>query len=268
MKRMQGISVLLALTLLFALLAGCAFLPSGGNAADTPAPEETAQASASAETEAPAASEAPEAPPQPAAETADWSAAYREFVLNGGFLSSGQEYGGKLLGEAGQSYDNVRFALYDLDRSGVPELLAQKGGMIRLEMCQYVYTFEDGAVRFLGRVGAYEDGYALAPDSEYHGLFNIWMQMGCGDCSYVTVENGELQVTKVYSFEPNTNGSDPTNNFLFTQVTEDDTLCQLAMKVYAPYHSSMGSHENENRLPMYTIDEISGMGWDAFAGDF
>ena len=202
----------------------------------------------------------------------DWSVAYREFVLNGGFLSSGQEYGGMSFGGTEPSYEYVQFGLYDLDRNGVPELLAEKGATSRAAMSQYVYTFENGAVRFLGHVGAYETGYEFAPDSDYHGLFNIWMQMGCGDCSYVTVENGELQVTTVYSYQENVDRSDPNNpvwdGFLFTQVTEDDALYQLAMEVFEPYHNNSGDQILENGLPMYTIEEINGMGWNAFAGAF
>ena len=60
-------ALLTALALILVIsLAGCDFLPAGGGAADTPAPDAAAAESVSAETEAPAAPEA--TPEQPAQE--------------------------------------------------------------------------------------------------------------------------------------------------------------------------------------------------------
>ena len=121
MKRKQGISFLLALMLLAALLAGCSFQSSGGSTADTPAPEKTAEQSSAA---------VPEAPQEPAVESVDWSGIYRDFLLGGGYLTSGQTY----------DDGNPRFGLYDLDQNGVPELLATRGALAMADHEQYSHV--------------------------------------------------------------------------------------------------------------------------------
>ena len=95
------------------------------------------------------------APAAFAEEEPAWSAAYREFILNKGFASSGQEFGYEAVGGM-PNYEYVKFGLYDLGSDGVPELIAYRGANSRAGMVKYVYAFEDGAVRFLDHFGAYE----------------------------------------------------------------------------------------------------------------
>lgn len=253
MKRKQETVILTALILVISLLAGCAFLPTDGGAADTPAPEAAAAESASAEAEASAASEAPEVPEAPqepaAAAPVKWSGIYRDFLLGGGYLVSGQTY------EEG----NPRFGIYDLDHNGVPELFATRGAMALANTEQYVYTIENNAVRFLGNAGHYESGFEYVKDARYPGLFNIWFHGGSGGVSYLAMVNGAYKETPVMEFQDGM-------EYTYTQLTDDDALYQFARDFYQPYSDvdpAKGGH-----LPMYTISEIESMGWDAFAGGF
>lgn len=250
MKRKQETAILTALILVISLLAGCAFLPTGGGTADTPAPEAVAAESASTETEAPAASEAPEAPQEPAAAApVDWSGIYRDFLLGGGYLASGQAY----------DDGNPRFGLYDLDQNGIPELLATRGALAMVDNTQYVYTIENNAVRFLGTAGMYETGFEYVYDARYPGLFNTWVHTGSGGVSYLTLVNGVYQETQVLEYHDGM-------EFTYTQLTDDDALYQFARAFYHGYGEidpAAGDH-----LPMYPIPDIQSMGWDAFAGAF
>lgn len=235
----------LALNLVISL-AGCDFLPAGGGAADTPAPDAAAAESVSAETEAPAA---PEATPEQPAQAVDWSGIYCDFLLGGGYLTSGQTYEGEY----------ARFGLYDLDQNGVPELFATRGAFTMMDHEQYVYTIENNAVRFVGNAGMYETGFEYVYDSRYPGLFNTWIHTGSGGVSYLTLVNGVYRETQVLEFQDGM-------EYTYTQLTDDDALYQFARDLYQTYSDldpSKGGH-----LPMYTISEIESMGWDAFAGSF
>lgn len=249
MKRKQGISFLLALMLLVALLAGCSFLSSGSSTADTPAPEKTAEQSSAAVPEQTRAPAAPEAPQEPAVKPVDWSGIYRDFLLGGGYLTSGQTY----------DDGNPRFGLYDLDQNGVPELLATRGALAMVDHEQYVYTIENNAVRFLGTAGMYETGFDYAYDSRYPGLFNTWVHTGSGGVSYLTLVNGVYKETEVLEYH---DGAE----FTYTQLTDDDALYQFARSFYYGYGEINPS--DGNRLPMYPISDIESMGWDTFAGSF
>ena len=152
-----------------------------------------------------------------AEEESAWSAAYREFILNKGFASSGQEFGYEAVGGM-PNYEYVKFGLYDLGSDGVPELIAYRGANSRAGMVKYVYAFEDGAVRFLDSFGAYEGNVLYAPGSVYGGLFDRWMQSGYGDVHYITYEDGQFEQNVVYEFEMR-DIAEAEPYYEFTQIT-------------------------------------------------
>lgn len=195
----------------------------------------------------------------------DWSAAYRSFILDGGYRTSGQEYGYAEYGQTETHYDQVSFGLYDLDRNGVPELLALKGGSYMGNQSQYVYTYDNGEVRYLGTAGAYELGFAAAPGTDYPGLFTIWMMNGSGVCSYLTLENGAYRESPVFSYRLDTDAPDQ-ESFLFTQETSDDALYQLTRDMYQAFFTG-GTLELDGPA-LYPVDAIRSMGWEAFTADF
>lgn len=101
----------------------------------------------------------------------DWQSAYRDFVLNQRFLSSGDPYRGY-----GDLYDGiavVNFALLDLNEDDTPELLIFNGFNGRDLRQNYVFTFADGTVHYCGNTLA--EAYSVAG---YPGLFSAVMASG------------------------------------------------------------------------------------------
>ena len=200
----------------------------------------------------------------------DWSEAYKEFILGGGFQSSGQEYGYTEYGSSVIKYDYTEFGLYDLDQNGVPELIAYRGASSRVNMRKYVYTFKNDAVQYLGRFGAYETPSCFAPSSAYSGLFDTWMQMGSGDCSYITIENGVYSQSTVYSYKEKIDYTDPTNpqfaGYEYTQKTTDNDLFKTARDIYDAY--VIYNNDYPYIVPMYTVSQISDMSWRGFIDQY
>lgn len=91
-----------------------------------------------------------------------WSEAYEDFIFSGDY-------------ECGHNYDALEYrtvTLYDIDGSGVPELLIGNGVNGRDQRATYVFTFADGRVRFCGNAGS---DLKIGP-SEYPGLFrSLWL---------------------------------------------------------------------------------------------
>ena len=84
---------------------------------------------------------------------AEWSQAYKNFVMNKSFLSVGQEY------EPSGTYI---LSLYDIDQDGTPEIKITNGSLGRSTRWAYLYTYLNGNIIYLG-VGptdAYYSPYA------------------------------------------------------------------------------------------------------------
>ena len=183
------------------------------------------------------------APAAFAEEEPAWSAAYREFVLNDGFLSSEDLYGSL------SDYSFVKFGLYDLNRDGIFELIAHSGtGKVK-----YIYTFEDNMLKRIGSL-AYELPCRYLPDSQYPGLFNFGGDTGMYSSTYVIMENGILQETEIYGVLYRMN--DTTR---YPQ-TDDEALYQTAISVC--------EQEEGEELSVYTIEEIRSMGWESFIAQY
>ena len=210
------------------------------------------------------------APAAFAEEEPAWSAAYRSFIIDHGFASSGQKYGDIGLEGGELSYQYVSFGLYDLGSDGIPELIANSGAIARADMARYVYTFEDGQVKYLGRFGAYEGGGVYAPGTIYGGLFDRWMQMGVGEVIYATYEDGIYEQKTVYKFEM---VDTHTSEYEYEQITEDDALNQIALSVIQAYEDAgVNEQTYESNYPyvlsVRSLSDIEAMGWDAFVAEY
>ena len=70
-----------------------------------------------------------------------WSAAYKDYLFDKSFLTSGQEYSSEV---------SYMVALYDMDNDGIPELKIDNGSFGRSTRWAYLYTYSDGSIVYLG----------------------------------------------------------------------------------------------------------------------
>ena len=183
--------------------------------------------------------------PQTQEPSDNWSAAYQAFIFQKGWLGTAQG------ADLGSDSEAVVFLLHDMDNDGVPELLARNEVVAFGEMSNYVYTWDDGEVVFLGEIGFL--GGALWPSDtdDYPGLFHY---AGRGDSymgHYYDLKNGQIHETLVSNDIMVPSGD--SFDFESTIETSDADL-------YMTYSRT----KNSDVLPMYTADEISAMGWEAF----
>lgn len=181
--------------------------------------------------------------PVAAVEQSAWSEAYREFVLDEGFRSSDENY------YDAYDYAYVQFAMFDLSRDGVPELISCSGTGKE----KHIYMYDNGRIRHLGNL-IYERPCRYLLDSGYTGLFNFGGDTGMYSCDYITMENGAYREEPVYSVFYRLNEAERN------QTTSDKELCDTAVSV-----CEEGAGE---ALPFYSLAEIRAMGWDRFAGIF
>lgn len=191
-------------------------------------------------------------------EGTSWAAAYYEFIMNGGYKRSKQEF---------YSYPDFSygpsFCLYDMDLDGTPELVAFNGSYVSAEAETYLYALQDRQVKYLGTVGEDISIVEYLDDPRYPGLFYESGRMGYYDIYYHDLdENGKLQWQQVMHIEEKMN-----YGYVVEPKTEDQTLFDLikaGMWEYEPGQFSPDRSNDTLRLRGYTPEEIQAMGWGAF----
>ena len=112
------------------------------------------------------------------AASAQWSAAYRNFVTKGEYRRAGQAW-----------YQTApSFALHDLDGDGVPELLARNNAPDQADLTAYVYTIGGSGVSYAGNAGVRGPADRFAPGSGYPGLSAYDGDKG----TYYSLKNGQV----------------------------------------------------------------------------
>ena len=188
---------------------------------------------------------------QPQAVTGkDWSSAYRDFVMNGKYRSSGQAY---------YSYDGSAsaFGLYDMDRDGVPELIATNGDDSMAGKGNYIYTFKNGRVTYLGEAGFRDSQMYYYPNSAYPGLFCSDGNMGLYTTVYYSVSGGKVRSEEVveYQYYDDEDVYTWLEEPITNPITADQGLLDLVEDGMNPQY----------KVHQYTAAEISTMGgWEAF----
>jgi len=188
-----------------------------------------------------------------AEQSGDWQSAYYDFIFGKGYLTSGQAYARP--GE--DAYEEVRFSLYDMDRDGVPELLASNGDYTHASASSYVYTFRNSAVKYLGGMGCIDDIWYYPQNAEFPGLFSEYGQMGYGIVGYDALEQGALKSETIvetdYNIEP----------VKYKQITHDDALYRFYMD-----QNKLSRPDNGRGLTLVGEAEAQNMGWEAFLALF
>ena len=190
-----------------------------------------------------------------------WNEAYRAFILEGGYKTSEQEY--YTLG-SGDDYDRfARFALYDMDRDGTPELIGYREGS--MASCgYYIYAFRDGEITLLGEAGFRNGRFQYAPLSAFGGLFYQSGNMGYFPGYYYYLADGVLKqeqvVERIYHYDDETDEYDYEN----VRYTQDEELFRLFGDLFDRREKVEGIEE----LPEYYVPEIRAIGWDNFVSVF
>ena len=169
---------------------------------------------------------------------------YYEFLVSGKYRSTGEKY---YFGNDGKN-KYPRFALYDMDRDGITELIADNNSIFHFDQGHYVYCWKDQKIQFAGRIGG-ETGVFFYPQDEYPGLFTYGGGMGYYTETYRYLENGEVKMEWVYNEYTVDDGEHKKGIY---QATEDDRLYGLDI------------NGDRQELKFYTPDEIRNMSLQQF----
>lgn len=200
------------------------------------------------ETETPpaAASAVPDVTSTPA-----WSGAYYSFILEGGYLKSGQTY-------YTADGDSISFSLHDMDNNGIPELIVLNGGPSEAQRTYYVYACKEGSVVYMGTTSYRASEPVYAPGTQYPGIFDESLSTGIFQGTYYYMKDGKYLSESVYYGVYDNNGE---NKY---QDTSDNKLYELYSNAF------VGSSLKEGlvSLKSATISEILSKGWEVFIIDW
>ena len=170
----------------------------------------------------------------------DWNSAYREYVMNRGFWNSASP----------QFYSQeTTFGLYDMNRDGTPELIAYNGSPDSARASDYVFTYSDGNIVYLGDAGFRNAQTYHYSNQAYPGIFCRSGNSGWLGTYYYHIENGAISNELVLS---ESNQGRDLNDYQVTKETANDALYQLALsdaKIEVP------------RIPLEKIEQLS---WERF----
>ena len=153
------------------------------------------------------------------------------------------------------SEEYLTFCFFDLGQDGMPELIIHDGGASMAEMTNYVFSYHDGAVEFVGELGSRESTMKYAPGSDYYGVFCLSGNNGILDALYYSISDGKLVEEAVLEGELDYDKNLGEDILIsIRQLTEDDDL-------YEAYFNA-----NEE-VKMYSAEEINNMGWEHFIAD-
>ena len=152
-------------------------------------------------------------------------------------------------------YATVKYAICDIDKDGVPELITTNGSSDMADSKGYVFSF-DSEVQYLGTAG-YRDVYFWrdASGERYPGIFTFIGNTGFMTGYGYVLNDGLLQEITIETTEEYQE-DDGTSAVKENRVTDDDEL-------YSAYKS-----EDRQELEMLSEYEINSIGWDAFVGRY
>ena len=181
----------------------------------------------------------------------DWNSAYYSFVMEGGYLNSGEQYFLQ-----GMSAEPIVFSLHDMDGDGVPELIISNGNASMAGATSYVYAYRDGYVVYLGYAGHRAGVFKYASGSGFPGLY-------CWDGNmdnyrgyyYFLDANGfhtEYVLLEVHKYNPNEPLVESLNPLVEeTMMTQNEEL----------YYACKSA---DTLLEKYNLTEIQAMTWNEF----
>lgn len=124
-------------------------------------------------------------------EVGEWADSYYEFIIGGGYLSSGQQYNNPTDPNADPNCFD-RFGLFDFENDGVPELVAFKGTSGE-DTDFYIYRYEDEKVNYKATVPAWGSGIQYIITDGYRGLVDNYCDSGFERLYYYTIQDGTFR---------------------------------------------------------------------------
>lgn len=189
--------------------------------------------------------------PDPLPNEPDWNSAYEDFVMSGKcksreykYMSMDScwsneifyyDYNESFLG----SLSDLNVMLYDMDRDGTPELIISNGYRGALDSGEYVYTYVDAKVKYIGN----SRGNEYISNSKFSGTWSGWGGAWADGWAYFYFSKvgNQMKCERVCSQDFATGKETPYNMDLYS-----------------------ASKLPKDRIPFKTIGEIKSMGWDAF----
>ena len=148
-------------------------------------------------------------------------------------------------------YWEVWFALFDMDRNGVPELIAYSGYGDGAGGAAYAFTVENGVMKYLDMVGTREASLFCYNSEAYPGIFEVGGHGGTYYTGYAYLENGQIKGCMV---EEHNGFYDDSENWVESNsvLTDDAGLRELYLS------------GEKHGIGECTVEEIRNMGWDNF----
>ena len=173
-----------------------------------------------------------------------WSNAYKDFVLNDKYLTYDSSL--KFFKETVVP----QFGLYDMDKDSIPELIIYNGCHYMADATDYVFTFKEGEIKYLGNVGFRECGLHYYESESCPGLFCSDGNWGYITSVYYGISDGKIYSEDIAVLDYNQKG--PDGGVLETRRTSNDDLYLTKLSKSPIY------------LKMFEYSEIQSMGWDNF----
>lgn len=208
--------------------------------------------------------------------SAGWSDAYKDFLLNEKFMDSDEYkfFEGELFET---DIDSIYIGMYDVSGDGVPELFMSNQCGYFADATNYVFTVENGEVRYIGNAGSRAIWLDIDVTGAYPGVFCLSGSYGVYHCDYYTVrDNNVLWETvfvltdeqgSLYYKEDDTYERGESERFgqiMYHKKTDDLALYECAKRAVAPEKFFTTQDPNPAILRHFSLSEIRSMGWEAF----
>lgn len=172
-----------------------------------------------------------------------WSEAYKEFVMNKQYVKTSQKYNAK-------NENDIKFVIYDLGDDDIPELIVTNGATSVAEKANYIYTYKNNRVVYLGKIGEASSDFQSTGKQEYSGLYLESRKDGKFKGYYYSIKDNRINEEFILEKEVKTIGG--RINSEIEKKTDDDELYEACKS-------------SSSKIIMNNLSEINAMGWSVFA---
>ena len=196
-----------------------------------------------------------------------WQEAYKDFIINKGFLSYIQDYTG--MNDERASQDSVSFALHDMDGDGIPEIIINDGLWYAASNEGFhFFKYKKSTIQDIGSEHSY--GLSYMKGTEFNGFLSWFAHGGGYIWSYVSIgSDGQVETELLVSgTDMPLEGQEPDGTIRMTEKTDNEKLykayCTAAnVDPDNPFEYS-DDNDNIEALEFCSLSEINAMGWSAF----
>lgn len=176
----------------------------------------------------------------------EWMDAYKRFLDDEQYLKAKEWH----TMEFGEDYDPIAYALYDMDKDGIPELFIHNGAESYADSITFVFFYKDGEIAYFANLPGSSYNFRYGDISKYPGVFTDGAHTGCVWTDYYFKKGNELGQETVIMSE-----MDPDGTMIEDERTQDEEL--------------FDAHEcSLTILDFVTENDYSSMGWSDFARKF